>query len=546
MLQLFARAAQPPRRECVAPRAQAGKPPPRDRRRSTGSSSSGGGVSGGAAAAALAAALSSGGAPPAPAALAAAASSARREGAAGADAAWRLFEAAQARRLTLEARTLSELLAACSRGAGWDAYPRARAVHAALQCASGGAQDAFALSALVAAASRVGAVDDAFAAERAAREAGAPRDPVVWNALIAACARAGQAERCTALYHEGVAEGLVPDAATLAPLLAALAQSGEPARALQLHAEAVSRFGVKPTAKLACAVVAACGAAGDADAAWRAFEAVPRPDAALLTALIDACGRAGDADGAVRAFLQGEAAGAALAKHEPALCAVMSAFARARAPDRALRFYHTVARAWPAQRPPETVTKLLRDAASAAGDVAVAREAAALLAARAGGAGGKPGVPRAPDAQPKRKAGSAVATFSAAGREWSTANGDAEADADAEALLRGAGRELVAALEGATPYRRDLSCVLLMQGGEEAQRDALACHAEKKALGALLLRAPAPGQAPPRVRVTIRMCRCCHAAFQAASAHFGRRIECHDGHEHRFENGACSCGGRWR
>jgi pentatricopeptide repeat protein len=522
--------------------AQAGKAPPRDRRRSASSAGVGGG--GGSAAASLAAALSSGASPPAPAALAAAAASARREGAAGADAAWRLVEAAQARGVPLEARTLSELAAACSRGSGWDAFPRTRAVHAAL-CASGAPHDAFALSALVSAASRCGAVEDAFAAEAAARQAGAPRDPVVWNALLAACARAGQAERCAALFDEGVADGLTPDAATLAPLVAALAQAGQPERALATLDAAVARFGIRSTPRLACAAVAACGVAGDAAGAWRAFSAVPRPDAALLTALIDACGRAGDADGAMRAFLQGDAAGVPLARHEPALCAVMAAFARARAPDRALRFYHTVARAWPAQRPPESVLRLLRDAASAAGDVAVAQEAAALLAARASAAGTKPGAPRDADAAPRRKPGAAVASFASAGREWRTANGDGEDDADAERLLRGAGRDLVAALEGAGPYRIDTSCVLLMAGGEEAQRDALACHAEKKALGALLLRAP-QGEAAPRVKVSIRMCRCCHGAFAAASAHFQQRIECFDGHEHRFENGVCSCGGRWR
>jgi len=42
------------------------------------------------------------------------------------------------------------------------------------------------------------------------------------------------------------------------------------------------------------------------------------------------------------------------------------------------------------------------------------------------------------------------------------------------------------------------------------------------------------------------MCRDCHAAAAAASALYARVVECHDGHQHVFVDGTCSCGGRWR
>jgi hypothetical protein len=45
----------------------------------------------------------------------------------------------------------------------------------------------------------------------------------------------------------------------------------------------------------------------------------------------------------------------------------------------------------------------------------------------------------------------------------------------------------VAALEASTSYEPVLNAVLLMRGDDAAKRAALACHAEKKALGALVL-----------------------------------------------------------
>jgi pentatricopeptide repeat protein len=381
---------------------------------------------------------------------------------------------------------------------------------------------------------------------------------VCWNALLSACSRARQPERAAATFAAGVAEGLQPDSGTVTPLVAAWAAAGEPERALQAHTDALAA-GVRPTARLTSAAVAACASAGDAAAAWRIYDHfrstadAATPDAPLLTALIDACARGGDADGAWRAFAEGDAAGVPLSANEAAVCAMLGAFCRARQPDRAMRFFHTVRRAWPRQTPPTSAYLLLRDAAAASNDVALAKEVAAMMQADLPRAkGNKPGKPAEADATPaRRRAGAAVARFEAEGREWETENGEAEAapggDADAARLLAGAGPELVGKLEQQTGYAADTSCVLLMAGGEAAQRAALACHAEKKALGALLLRQPPSADgAPARVRVSIRMCRDCHAAFAAASALFAREIACDDGHAHRFVDGVCSCGDRWR
>jgi pentatricopeptide repeat protein len=276
----------------------------------------------------------------------------------------------------------------------------------------------------------------------------------------------------------------------------------------------------------------------------------------VLTALIDAGAQCADADAAWRAFAAGGDSGVPLGAHEPALCAMLCAFARAKQPDRALRFFESIRREWPRGRPPDVCYLLLRDAAAAAGDVPTAKAVAAMMQAELPRR--KPGKPSAADAaeapaQPRSsRRVSAVATFSANGQEWRTANGEAEAELDADAparaLLAGAGPALLAALGDA--YTPDTSCVLLMAGGESAQRSELACHAEKKALGALLLRADADSSADaskmPRVRVSIRMCRDCHAAFAAASATWGRALACDDGHAHVFVDGLCSCGNRWR
>ena len=62
--------------------------------------------------------------------------------------------------------------------------------------------------------------------------------------------------------------------------------------------------------------------------------------------------------------------------------------------------------------------------------------------------------------------------------------------------------------------------------------------------GAMLLRGGCGEGA--RVRVSIGMCRACHAAFAAPCAALRADIECHFGHAHRFVGGVCSCGDRWR
>jgi hypothetical protein len=144
----------------------------------------------------------------------------------------------------------------------------------------------------------------------------------------------------------------------------------------------------------------------------------------------------------------------------------------------------------------------------------------------------------------------AFATFACDGRLYQTENGTAETllphDAPERELLEDAGQQLVDALEARTSYTPILNSVLLMRGDDAAKRMALACHAEKKALGALVRRS-ADGRSTLRVGVNIRMCRDCHAAFAAASELFQRPLECDDAANlHRFEGGVCSCGDRWR
>jgi hypothetical protein len=61
------------------------------------------------------------------------------------------------------------------------------------------------------------------------------------------------------------------------------------------------------------------------------------------------------------------------------------------------------------------------------------------------------------------------------------------------------------------------------------------------------VRRSADGKSTLRVGVNIRMCRDCHAAFCAASRLLARPLECDDAANlHRFEQGVCSCGDRWR
>ena len=88
----------------------------------------------------------------------------------------------------------------------------------------------------------------------------------------------------------------------------------------------------------------------------------------------------------------------------------------------------------------------------------------------------------------------------------------------------------------------------------EQQHNSLAYHCEKKALAAALCQPCSTADdhareqaAVVRVRVNIRMCGDCHSAFKHASALYKRVIVCEDGRcQHRFEEGACSCGDMWR
>ena len=486
---------------------------------------------------------------------------------------WRLWRVARdaetAECELLDAKTCSAVLAACSRSSGWDARKR---VDAVWQYASqGGQPDAFVVSAYVAALGRAGDCDGAFAAigGSVTREL----DTVTWNALLQACNNTGNFTRGLDTFADGVAAGLAPDVATHTCRVQLLTAAGDAAAGAQACESAMllcspssSRLG-----QLLTAGIAAAGRAGDAARAWRLYTrfctgeatadegealSVAAPDAALFTALIDAAGS--DADAAWKAFQEADARGIKLAGHEPAVCAMLVAFARARAPERAWLFFESIRRAWPLRRPPRVCYLLLRDCAAVSNDTAMAARVAALMLSElrtsSSASHSTDGQPSSATQETQHvRPGAAVARFTVAGITHETRNGEAETalpdDTPAKRLLSGAGAALVAALGEA--YRPDTSCVQLMAGGKDAQVRALCSHAEKKALGALLLRLQAETgeRAPlviPRVWVSIRMCRDCHAAFSLASQVFGTRVECLDGHTHVFVDGICSCGNRWR
>jgi hypothetical protein len=483
-----------------------------------------------------------------------------------ADELWKLFTAARTVQTPLlDARTCAAVLAACSRGSGWDVRKRVDAVWASA-VEAGVSGDAFVRSAYVAALGRVGDVDGAFAAV-----GGSLADVVTWNALLSATLRAGLFTRGLDTHAAGLAAGLAPDIATHICHVNLLIASGAPRAGSEACEAALLRLaapdGVKdqgPRAKVAhllTAGVTAAGRAGDTERAWGLYTRftggdaplVASPDAALFTALIDAAGS--DADAAWKAYQEGDARGVKLGGHEPAVCAMLVAFTRARDPSRAWLFFESIRRAWPGRTPPRVAYLLLRDCAAASHDAAWALKVAALMAAELGTSAPPPGdaapslrnssAERAPHARP----GVAIARFSVGESSFETRNGDVEAtlpdDDAAKRLLSGAGAALVAAL--GSEYTADTSCVQLMGGGEDAQMQALCEHAEKKALGALLIRAARDGGSTvPRVWVSIRMCRDCHGAFGAASKVFGTRVECLDGHTHIFVDGVCSCGNRWR
>lgn len=455
-----------------------------------------------------------------------------------ADTAWRLFCAAQTAGLSLDARTLAALLSCCGRGSGWDAKGRGRAVFEAAQRA-GLDSDPFVVSAHVTALSRAGDVDGAFAAADGAASA----DVVTLNALLSAALRAGEFARGVEAHSRAVALGVVPDGTTTTALVQLLTACGDTSAAVAVY----EACGLRPSPRLLSAALSACGRGGDTDRAWQLYSGAlargVQPDGAVLTALVHACGA--DSDAAWRAFQEGRRHGLALGACEPAVCAMLCVFAKSREANRAVLFFETVRREWPGRRPARVAYLLLRDVAAAAGDEALAQRVAAMMSAELPRGSGKASTEDGGKAAARRSPGAAVATFTADGVSYETRNGEEEelgGNARARQLLAGAGPALCEAL--GTAYAPDVSCVQLMAGGAAAQRAALCSHAEKKALGALLLRRTTTE--PARVRVTIRMCRDCHALFSLASAHFKRPIECLDGHTHIFQDGACSCGNRWR
>jgi len=371
-----------------------------------------------------------------------------------------------------------------------------------------------------------------------------PPDTACLNALCSAATRAGDFQRSLATLDAGLAAGLPPDAGTALARIQALSGLGRFEQAVDSYRQATAAP-QRPTARLLSAALGAAGRGGLAP--WSLLEeALARDcqglDALLFTSLIDACGA--DADSAWRAWALAATHGCSLERWTPALSAMLCCFAKARDAKRALLFFDLIRPSWPGRKPPEVTYLLLRDAAAAAGDVEAQKTVAAIMAAELRSSRPPPLIAH-DDSAPRRGAGAAVATFVHCGVEMETRNGEQEENVGGEAarLLAGAGPALVASL--GERYTPDLSCVGLMAGGEAAQqRAALASHAEKKALGALLLRGGARGMVS--VRVSIRLCRDCHACFEAASEVHGATIEAWDGHRHVFVDGACSCGGRWR
>jgi DYW family of nucleic acid deaminases len=92
-------------------------------------------------------------------------------------------------------------------------------------------------------------------------------------------------------------------------------------------------------------------------------------------------------------------------------------------------------------------------------------------------------------------------------------------------------------------YRIDTSWVL--KNLEETAKAKLLCkHSEKMAICLGLVLTP-PGT-PLFITKNLRICGDCHEATKAISAIEGRVIVVRDKRRfHHFENGACSCGGKW-
>lgn len=111
--------------------------------------------------------------------------------------------------------------------------------------------------------------------------------------------------------------------------------------------------------------------------------------------------------------------------------------------------------------------------------------------------------------------------------------------------LAAASRALLAKVRRSTSYAPRLEALpraYARTATEAAQVDQLTLHAEKKALAALVERGEAL-----EMEVNIGVCLDCHEYLKAASRMLRRPITVRERKiEHRFVDGACSCGDRWR
>lgn len=484
---------------------------------------------------------------------------------------------------------LNALVAACCRSGD---IPRARAVLRAGADADGLSPDAASFGPLVQALSKRGSFAEAADEYEAATGArGVAPSPRLLSLGVAAAGRAGQHARARVFFDAALARGVAPDAACFTALVSSCGADADAAAAACLEAE---RRGVILGAdeKGVCAMLGVLSKAGDVDRAVLFFESIRRhwrrrtPPRSAYLLLRDAASAAGDTEIVARVVgaMISDLGGAAGASRPGAPADKTSRVRRAAAT------FSAEGRVW-----------VTRNGEAEAGEAEEAEAEAEEAEEAEDTEVDAPDAETRVDPPPCDAAGGAVGDSAEeeAGGDESSVRCDARDDphhpastaAQRARLLAGSGPELVARLGDA--YVPDLSCVLTARGGDAAaQRSLLASHAEKKALGAMLIRArrgagggdtalgsdgsaaPAGGDAGPyRIAVNIRMCRdvrpairqCClaalifipllkthanflqcHACFALASEKWAARIEVDDGHTHVFVGGVCSCGGRWR
>merc|ERR1712032_398061 len=93
------------------------------------------------------------------------------------------------------------------------------------------------------------------------------------------------------------------------------------------------------------------------------------------------------------------------------------------------------------------------------------------------------------------------------------------------------------------PQRYGLPWAFLQISTRKEQEKSLQLHAEKKALGVLLLH----GEAELDVSINFNACMDCHEFFKVSSQLFGRMIQLRQPKMiHAFNDGCCSCADRWR